>query len=133
MNCLIHKDSQKFEELFHDEPTVWIGVFKDKTQQERLSKDSTKKNFFSSNYKSFYKSISDLGSDEEKFYNISIIEDGSIASVNFDYSFWGNKKKINWGKESWSLVKANGQWKITTVIFSLELESINPEPRRKGY
>ncbi|WP_208025666.1 hypothetical protein [Niastella caeni] len=131
MNCLIKKDSVTFYNLFHNEPIVWVGVFKDKTQQDRLKKDSTRKNYFASSYKSFYRSISDMGADEEKFYNIDINEDGNIAAVTFDYSFWESRKKINWGKESWGLVKINGQWKITSVIFSLEFESINPEPNKK--
>ena len=130
MGCLIKKDSTTFYNLFHNEPTAWVGVFKEKTQQDRLKKDSTRNNYFESTYKRFYRSISDMGADEEKFYNIDINTDGSISSVTFDYSFWENKKKINWGKESWGLVKINGQWKITSVIFSLEFENINPEPKR---
>ena len=131
MGCLIEKDSVKFYSLFHDEPIVWVGVFKEKSQQDRLKKDSTKKNYFGSTYQKFYRSISNTGANEEKFYNIDINEDGNIASVTFDYSFWDNKKKINWGKESWGLVKIDGKWKITSVIFSLEFEIINPEPTEK--
>ncbi|NOU45665.1 MAG: hypothetical protein HOO86_01230 [Bacteroidales bacterium] len=132
MGCLIEKDSVKFYSLFHNEPVVWVGVFKEKSQQDRLKKDSTKKEYFGSTYQKFYRSISNIGANEEKFYNIDINEDGIIASVTFDYSFWDNKKKINWGKESWGLVKINGKWKITSVIFSLEFEMVNPEPKKKN-
>lgn len=124
MDCLIKKDSTLFYSLFHSEPIVWVGVFRDKTQESRLKNDNTKKNYFSSTYQRFYRSISNAGADEEKFYNIDIHEDGSIASVTFDYSFWENKRKVNWGKESWALVKAAGLWKITSVIFSLEFEDV---------
>ncbi|WP_185963148.1 hypothetical protein [Flavobacterium gawalongense] len=132
MACIVKKDSIKFYNLFHNEPIVWIGVIKDKTQEDVLKKDSTKKNYFESTYQKFYSFISDTGTDEEKFYNIDINEDGSIASVTFDYSFWKNKIKKNWGKESWGLVKINGKWKITSVLFSLESEKINPEPKREN-
>lgn len=131
MDCLIKKDSVKFYSLFHNEPTVWVGVFKEKTQQNRLSKDSTKKGNFTSTYQKFFRSIFDTGAYEEKFYNLNIDEDGSIASATFDYSYWKDKKKINWGKESWGLVKIDGHWKITSIIFSVEFESINPEPIKK--
>jgi hypothetical protein len=39
-------------------------------------------------------------------------------------------QKENWGKESWGLVKIKNQWKITSVIFSMDYEKINPEPKR---
>lgn len=131
MTCLVKKDSIKFYNLFNSDPVVWVGVFKDKTQQDRISKDSTKKNYFISNYKSFYRSISELGTDEEKFYNIKIDNDESIATVSFDYSFWEKDKKINWGKESWHLVKIKDEWKIASVIFSMDFEKVNPEPNKK--
>ena len=130
MNYLVHKDSVQFYSLFHKDPVIWIGVYKEKTQQNRLAKDSTKKNYFSSTYKSFYNSISNLGEDEEKFYNINIFNDESVASASFDYSFWGKGKKINWGKESWHLVKIKDQWKIVSIIFSMDFEGVNPEPKK---
>lgn len=127
MTCIVKKDSTQFYALFHNDPIVWIGVIKNKTHEIMLKKDPTKKNYFESTYKEFYRLISATGTDEEKFYNITINEDGCIAAVTFDYSFWKNKVKSNWGKESWGLVKINGRWKITSVLFSLESEKINPE------
>jgi hypothetical protein len=127
-DCLVKKDSLTFYSLFHNDPVVWIGVFKEKTHQDIMKKSTHKENYFSSNYKGFFRSIIGMESVEEKYKNVEIIADESISSITFDYSFWGNNKKINWGKESWGLVKANGQWKITSIIFSIELEDIVPEP-----
>jgi hypothetical protein len=129
MECLVKKDSIKFYNLFHKDPIVWIGVTKEKSHLEELKKESTEKDYFSGNYKQFYRSISNEGTNEEKFYNVNIIEDGYIASVTFNYSFWEDNKKQNWGKESWGMIKTNGEWKITSVLFSLEYENINPEPK----
>lgn len=131
-DCMVHYDSVKFYNLFHTDPVTWVGVFHDASQAEEVKQDSTwKRNFFNSNYKSFYRSLSKQGLDREDFYNIQIIRDEVLATVMFDYSFWHDQKKINWGKETWSLIKANGQWKITNVIFSLEMENVRPEPKRK--
>lgn len=132
MDCLVKKDSLKFYNLFHKDPIVWVGVTKEKSYKLDLKKDSTEKDYFSATYKQFYRSISNTGANEEKFYNVVINEDGYIASVTFDYSFWNNKKKQNWGKESWGLIKTKGQWKITSVIFSFEYEEVNPEPIKKN-
>lgn len=130
MECLVKKDSTKFYALFHTDPVVWIGVTHQKTYADELKNDSTAKDNFRANYKSFYRHFY-TKEVEEKFYNIQILENGYIASVIFDYSFWEKGKKTNWGKESWAMIKTAGQWKITSVIFSSEDENINPEPKSK--
>jgi hypothetical protein len=130
MECLVKKDSIKFYNLFHTDPVVWVGVTQQKTYADELKKESTAKDNFKANYKSFYRHFYSK-EIEEKFYNIQIHEDGYIASIIFDYSFWEKGKKSNWGKESWAMIKTNGQWKITSVLFSTEDETINPEPKLK--
>ncbi|REC62886.1 hypothetical protein DRF65_08680 [Chryseobacterium pennae] len=62
---------------------------------------------------------------------MNIDTDGSIASVAFNFSFWAGGKKGLWGKESWGLVKIKNEWKITSVIFSMENENISPEPQKE--
>ena len=51
---------------------------------------------------------------------MKIIEDGSVASVNLDYSFWFNGQMKHWGKEIWTLVKDFNQWKISNIVYSME-------------
>jgi ribosomal protein L25 (general stress protein Ctc) len=130
MECLVKKDSIKFYNLFYTEPVVWIGVTQQRSFADELKKDSTAKDNFRANYKSFYRHFY-TKEIEEKFYNIQILEDGYIASVIFDYSFLEKGIKTNWGKEIWAMIKTKGQWKITSVIFSTEDENINPEPKSK--
>jgi hypothetical protein len=133
MQCIIDKDSIQFVKLFYDGPTVWTGVYKDKSQEVRRQKDSTKiNNYFKSDPgRAFSKMIANRGKRlQEKFYHVHIHEDGYIAAITFDYDYQVDGKNTNWGKESWGLIKANGKWKITSIIFSVELESVNPGPRR---
>lgn len=128
MNCIETKDSITFYTLFHTEPVLWLGTVKEKTYKDDLKRNAKAKDYFKSTYKGFFNSISDIGDNfQEKFHNVQITEDGSIAEVNFDYSFWENNTKINWGKESWGLIKTDNQWKICSVIFSVEYENINPQ------
>ena len=72
MDYLIEKDSVKFYSLFHEDPIVWIGVFKDASHKSRLQKDSLKKSYFSGSYKKFYRNTS-TRNVEEKFYNVDIV------------------------------------------------------------
>lgn len=129
MECLKNKDQEKFYSLFHEDPIVWIGIYKEKSQQTRTKTDSSIKDYKTGNYKTFFQSVL-KGNVEEKFYNSVIEEDGYVASITFDYSFWANGKKGNWGKESWGLIKTGGKWKITSVIYSIEFERIETEPDR---
>lgn len=131
MECLVKKDSVKFYNLFHTDPVVWVGVTQQKTYVKEFEIDSTANDNFKANYKSFYRHFY-TKEIEEKFYNIQILEDGYIACIFFDYSFWQRGKKANWGTENWAMIKTSGQWKITSVIFSTEDEAINPQPQSKN-
>lgn len=122
MQCIESKDSSKMYNLFHKGPVTWVGVYKKITQQERIKSDSLALNYKIADYKTWFRNVCKPGARREDFQNIQIIEDGSIASVAFDYSFWVNGKKGNWGKEFWHLINDNGTWKIASVIFSIELE-----------
>lgn len=131
MYSLKAKDSTSLYKLFYDGPVTWVGVYKDKTQQKRIEKDPKSLDHKTADYKSWFRSTTKGSTKEEKFSNVNIDTDGSIASITFDFSFWAGGKKGLWGKESWGLVKIKNEWKITSVIFSMEQESISPEPQRE--
>ena len=129
MQCIKTRDEAKFISLFQ-EPVLWTGIYKDGTQAKRMEKNPKAEYYFSDDYKAFIRSFKDNKS-EEKFDNITIIEDGAVASANFDYSFWYDGKMENWGKEIWTLMKIHGQWKITSVTFSMDLNEYFPQPSLK--
>jgi len=41
----------------------------------------------------------------------------------------GKQRKNKLGKENWGIVKVDGKWGISSVVFSLEDENINPESK----
>ncbi|MBK1895896.1 nuclear transport factor 2 family protein [Chryseobacterium paridis] len=129
MSCIKTGDEVKYLSLFQD-PVQWTGVYVDRTQVKRLEKNPKADSHFVDDYKTFIKGFKDDKS-EEKFDNIKIIEDGSIASANFDYSFWYDGKMSNWGKEIWTLMKINGAWKITSVTFSMDFTKYFAQPSLK--
>lgn len=53
---------------------------------------------------------------------IKIAVSGLIASVSASYHFWINDEFSHCGYETFSLVKENGSWKITSLTFSVERE-----------
>ncbi|SHE76585.1 hypothetical protein [Pedobacter caeni] len=130
MSSLKAKDSTSMYNLFYDGQVTWVGVYKDNTQQKRTEKDANALNYKTADYKSWFRSTTQGSVKEEKFYNVNMDTDGNIASITFDFSFWAGGKKGLWGKESWGLVKIKNEWKITSVIFSMENENAFPEPDR---
>ena len=56
---------------------------------------------------------------EEQFSNVKIETDGEIASISFDYAFLANRKKTNWGKEMWKLVRTEKGWKLFSVVYTI--------------
>ncbi|MBP2616151.1 nuclear transport factor 2 family protein [Chryseobacterium jejuense] len=126
MESIKTRNETQYLSLFQ-EPVLWTGIYKDRTQAKRLEKNPKAEYYFADDYKAFIKGFKDDKS-EEKFDNIKIVEDGAVASANFDYSFWYNGKMENWGKEIWTLMKINGIWKITSVTFSMDLAKYFPQP-----
>jgi hypothetical protein len=54
----------------------------------------------------------------ERFYNPQVVTDGQVATLMFDYDFTMNCKPLNWGKETWQLVKTDAGWKILNLLYS---------------
>ena len=128
---VIKKDSITFYSLFNDGMVTWCAALKDKSQSKEVEKKGAEKarsNYFSSSYKDFLRGLFKYEATEDKFDNIHIIEDGTVAAVTMDYSFWANNKMTNWGGKYLTLIKRDGKWKITSVIYSLELISYFDQP-----
>jgi len=125
---IIQKDSATFYSLFHEDPVIWIGVVKNRSQQKRLKKNpENHQNYFSDTYQNFFRYILEKGEKEEKFEHVRIINDDVIASITFDYSFRERNSITNWGKEYWQLIKVEGKWKIVSIIYSYENASFFPK------
>jgi len=128
IKSVIEKDSIAFYDLFNDAPVTWCAAIKDRSQAKRIEKKEIKPAYFSGSYKGFLRSLFRYSSTEDKFDNIRIVEDGTVASVTMDYSFWANGKMTNWGSKYLGLIKREGKWKITSVIYSLELTDYFEQP-----
>lgn len=132
MRAISQKDSTLFYSLFYDGPVAWTGVYKQQTYASQVKENPKELIYFTDNYRAFIRWIvKEKKSLEEQFYHTTLVCDDALASVNFDYSFWIDGKKSNWGKESWGLIRIDGRWKITSVLFSLELQTVVPEPDRR--
>lgn len=80
-----------------------------------------------SSYQEFYEFLGQ-GRYEEKIYNLEIRPEKYHATIDFDCSFAKNGTIENWGREYWALVKVAGEWKITSVIWTTNLQKFEVCP-----
>ena len=56
---------------------------------------------------------------EQKFHSIQITQDGHLAWVSFDFEFLQDAKVVNYGFETWQVLKTAGdRWKILSVVWT---------------
>ena len=128
MESIIKKDTVTFLSLFANGPVAWVSV-QSKDNFELMRKDDPAAKLIRyGDHTEFIRFIATEGSKEEKFYNVRITKDDYLASASFDYSFWKNGKKANWGKENWVLMFDGIDWKIAGVYWSSTSEKIKKEP-----
>jgi hypothetical protein len=59
---------------------------------------------------------------EEKFSNVRINTNGTVAMVYFNYVFLINGIPSNHGDETWQLVRTEAGWKISSMLYSVTLD-----------
>ncbi|MBB3224790.1 nuclear transport factor 2 family protein [Pseudoduganella umbonata] len=113
--AIIAKDRAALEAMFLPADNSWLMVASDPS---RLKPGRPRVR--ASSYRQFAESIgASKVPVEERFYNVRIHSNGSIGMVYFDFDFIEDGKVINKGAESWHLVKTEGGWKISSMVFSL--------------
>jgi len=60
---------------------------------------------------------------EERFRNIEIRQDGDLGLVTFNYDFVINDTVHHSGLEVWQVCKIDGQWKILSVVWTVDRHS----------
>ena len=117
---IINKDKDAFSSLFFSDEVPFIAVFNDEMlARKRIERPNYPAAVDFGKFGPPANLISESDEQEEKMWNIKVQTDGHLASVNFDYSDHENGKKKAWGRESWSLVKVDTNWKITSVSFTV--------------
>jgi len=117
---IIQKDKATMNSLFFNEKAPFIAVFSDEMlTKKRLEKADYPAAVDFGKFGTPADMISDDADSEEKIWNVKVQTDGYLASVYFDYSDHKNGKKKAFGTESWSLIRVEQDWKITSVAFTV--------------
>lgn len=57
---------------------------------------------------------------DETVHNVEIRQNGDLGLVTFNYDFVINDEVQNSGLEVWQLCKIDGQWKIVSVVWTID-------------
>lgn len=118
---------QQFYDLFLHDSITWASVYEGKTKDLLKTKNDYQPTF-SSTFQDFYEWIKKDGNYKENFYNIIINKDNNHATISFDYTFEKNGDILNWGKEYWALLMVEEDWKIASVLWTMNYQNIEQCP-----
>ena len=137
---IIKKERSRFLQLFFGGAIPFIGVTTDRSLAwENANKPSSntpnsEKLFSTSNPRKFIDGIvNNAARIEQTFDKVRIETDGDVGQVWFDYTFIEGEYRAYSGKQSWHLVRGKEGWKISSVIWSIELNMTEapPQPRKR--
>ena len=132
-NCIVNKDSVTFCRLFALDSVSFYGVNAPQTYQAYLKQYPKAQLIQKDNYRGFiHFVVTSKKKAEEKYSNVNIWNDNTIATIFFNYSFWIDDKETNWGIETWQLIFNGKEWKIMSALFSINNPQVSPDPAGKG-
>ncbi|TDR41541.1 SnoaL-like protein [Tahibacter aquaticus] len=115
------KDGAALRSLFLAKDNSWLRVATTAEWQYLRSRRADAAKVEAGSYENFVREIvDDSESVEERFSNIHIHTNGTVASVHFDFVFIAGERTTNQGQEAWHLVNTEQGWKISSVIYSAE-------------
>jgi hypothetical protein len=112
--------------------SAWMSVYDDETFRLVKTKRPDAVKLMPDNYVKFADFVSKSTKPiEEKFSNVRIDTDGSVATVYFDYSFLLDGKQTNEGHETWQLVNTGDAWKINAMLYSVKVDPAQFQQARR--
>jgi hypothetical protein len=113
------KDAKALGDLFLPESKAWITTLGEPSFTNVKTKHPEVTRYKAGSWQEFTDFVGKTkGSVEERFHNVRIETDGSVASVYFDFEFLMDGKVGNHGAETWQLVRTDNGWKIAAMLYS---------------
>lgn len=132
-NSIVSKDSVTFCNLFAMDSVSFYGVNAPQTYQGFLKKYPNARLMLKDNYKGFiHFVVTSKKRAEEKYSQVMILCNNTIATIYFNYSFWVDDTETNWGFETWQLIYNGKEWKIMSALFSINDPHFTPDTNQKG-
>lgn len=118
--AIIARDGKTLGSLFLQDHNSWLAVADDARWAKAQARNPKARKVVPSSWKEFADMVQNADKPiEERFYNVRIDTNGTVASVWFDFDFLDDGKVVNRGSESWQMVRAEDGWKISSMLFSM--------------
>lgn len=126
-DAIAQQDSAALVSLFFSPDSPVIGIMSAKTEQSRKKFNPQFQGLSVATARQFAGTlIRQFHAPEERITNLVVQQDSTLAQLHFLYTFWEKGQLLQWGKEHWSLVWAEGQWLITSVNYLIREAAIEP-------
>jgi len=118
--AIVARDGKTLGSLFVQEGGTWLSVLDEPTYVAAKARNPAAQRLMPSTWQKFtdFVARSDKAI-EERFHDVRIDTNGSVASVWFDFDFLVDGKVTNRGSETWQLVRTDDGWKIFAMLYSV--------------
>lgn len=121
--AVVHKDGAALKQLFLPKDASWIAVLSEPSYHAMHAAHSRAPRFEPGSATEFIGMVVAAPARmEERFFDVKIETDGTVASVYFDFVFLLDGKPNNRGSEAWQLINTGSGWKINALIYSVTLD-----------
>jgi ketosteroid isomerase-like protein len=118
-SALKQHDAKALDQLFLPDSDAWVTTLGDDTLKAMRNKHPDAPHYRVGKRKSFLDFVGSTKSPiEERFHDVRIDTDGSVASIYFTFEFLMDGQVQNRGAETWQLVKTDDGWKISAMLYS---------------
>ena len=114
-------DAKTLGSLFVADSTAWYTTL-GQASLDKLRKEHPEKpipRYKQGTWQQFADFVGKAGEPiEERFHDVRIHTDGSVATVYFDFEFLSAGKVNNHGAETWQMLRTDDGWKIVAMLYS---------------
>jgi hypothetical protein len=119
--AIVAHDGKTLGTLFVPEGGSWLSVLDEPAYAAARARNPAAQRLETSTWQKFADMVSHSARPiEERFYNVRIDTNGTVASVWFDFDFLAGGKVNNHGSETWQLVRTDAGWKIVAMLYSVD-------------
>jgi hypothetical protein len=118
--AIVAHDGKTLGSLFVQEGGSWLSVLDEPTYAAAKARNPAAQRLEPSTWREFSDFVTHSTRPiEERFYDVRVRTNGTVASVWFDFDFLVDGKVTNRGSETWQLVRTDEDWKIQAMLFSV--------------
>jgi hypothetical protein len=118
--AIVAHDGKTLGSLFLPEGGAWRSALDDTTYAAAQARNPAAPRTMPSTWQDFVGFVQRSTKPiEERFHDVRIDTNGTVASVWFDFEFVEDGKVTNRGSETWQLVRTDDGWKINAMLYSI--------------